>query len=135
MHRHGTPITLNVLIYSIIPNLNSAEKLVFATLESLIETATNPLDILKRTDQRQAFGLEIHRIRINLEHLLSRYRTELDAVLRSEGEYTGPVVEPDSEEADAIRSAVDIYIHVCAFQRGERPNPVPGYDSTLSKRS
>lgn len=133
MHRHGTPITLNVLIYSIIPNLNSAEKLVFSTLESLIETATNPLDILKRTDQRQAFGLEIHRIRINLEHLLSRYRTELDAVLRSEGEYTGPVVEPDLQEADAIRSAVDIYIHVCAFQRGERPNPVPGYESTLGK--
>ncbi|WP_386081769.1 hypothetical protein ACFIOZ_01515 [Vreelandella sp. F11] len=133
MHHHGTPITLNVLIYSIIPNLNSAEKLVFSTLESLIETATNPLDILKRTDQRQAFGLEIHRIRINLEHLLSRYRTELDAVLRSEGEYTGPVVEPDPQEADAIRSAVDIYIHVCAFQRGERPNPVPGHDSKLGK--
>jgi len=50
MHRHGTPITLNDLIYSIIPNLNSAEKLVFATLESLIEAASNPLDILKRTD-------------------------------------------------------------------------------------
>ncbi|MDQ7733833.1 hypothetical protein QT231_14060 [Halomonas sp. SpR1] len=134
MHRHGTPITLNVLIYSIIPNLNSAEKLVLSTLDSLIETATNPLDILKRTDQRQAFGLEIHRIRINLEHLLSRYRTELDAVLRSEGEYIGPVVEPDPQEADAIRSAVDIYIHVCAFQRGERPNPVPGHESTLGKR-
>ena len=133
MHRHGTPITLNDLIYSIIPNLNSAEKLVFSTLESLIETATNPLDILKRTDQRQAFGLEVHRIRINLEHLLDRYRTELEAVLRSEGEYTGPVVAPDPQEADAIRSAVDIYIHVCAFQRGERPNPVPGRESTLRK--
>lgn len=130
MHRHGTPITLNDLIYSIIPNLNSAEKLVFATLESLIEAASNPLDILKRTDQRQAFGLEVHRIRINLEHLLDRYRTELEAVLRSEGEYTGPVVEPDAQEADAIRSAVDIYVHVCAFQRGERPSPVPRREST-----
>ncbi|BBI47993.1 hypothetical protein HORIV_04140 [Vreelandella olivaria] len=134
MHRHGTPITLNDLIYSIIPNLNSAEKLVFATLESLIETASNPLDILKRTDQRQAFGLEVHRIRINLEHLLDRYRTELEAVLRSEGEYTGPVVDPDPQEADAIRSAVDIYIHVCAFQRGERPSPVPRREATPPKR-
>ncbi|MGP9764606.1 hypothetical protein ACT3UM_02615 [Halomonas sp. AOP13-D3-9] len=126
MHRLGTPITLHDLIYSIIPNLNSAEKLVFATLESLIEAASNPLDILKRTDQRQAFGLEIHRIRMNLEHLLGRYRAEVDAVLRSEGEYTGPVVEPDPQEADAIHSAVEIYIHVCAFQRGERPQPIPG---------
>jgi len=134
MHRHGTPITLNDLIYSIIPNLNSAEKLVFATLESLIETASNPLDILKRTDQRQAFGLEVHRIRINLEHLLDRYRTELEAVLRSEGEHTGPVLDPDPQEADAIRSAVDIYIQVCAFQRGERPSPVPLRESTPRKR-
>ncbi|EHJ93930.1 hypothetical protein [Vreelandella boliviensis] len=130
MHRHGTSITLNDLIYSIIPNLNSAEKLVFATLENLIEAASNPLDILKRTDQRRAFGLEVHRIRMNLEHLLGRYRAEIDAVLRSEGEYTGPVVEPDPQEADAIRSAVEIYIHVCAFQRGERPHPIPGREPT-----
>lgn len=135
MHRHGTSITLYDLIYSIIPNLNSAEKLVFSTLESLIEAASNPLDILKRTDQRQAFGLEVHHIRINLEHLLGRYRAEVDAVLRSEGEYTGPVIEPDPQEADAIRSAVDIYIHVCAFQRGERPHPVPGRAPTLRKLS
>lgn len=126
MHRHETSITLNDLIYSVIPNLNSAEKLIFSTLDSLIEAASNPLDILRRTDQRQAFGLEVHRIRINLEHLLGRYRTEVDAVLRSEGEYIGPVVEPDPQEADAIRNAVDIYRHICAFQRGERPHPLPG---------
>lgn len=126
MHHHGTQITLNDLIYSIIPNLNSAEKLIFSTLDSLIEAATNPLDILKRTDQRQAFGLEVHRIRLNLEHLLGRYRSEVDAVISSEGEHIGPIIQPDPQEADAIRSAVDIYQHICAFQRGERPHPVPG---------
>lgn len=126
MHRDETSIILNDLIYYVIPNLNSAEKLVLSTLESLSEAATNPLDILKRTEQRQAFGLETHRIRINLEHLLNRYRSEVDAILRSEGEYQGPVVEPDPQEADAIRSAKEIYQHVCAFQRGERPHPIPG---------
>jgi hypothetical protein len=126
MHRDETSILLNDLIYYVIPNLNSAEKLVLSTLESLSEAATSPLDILKRTEQRQAFGLETHRIRINLEHLLNRYRTEVDAILRSEGEYQGPVVEPDPQEADAIRSAKEIYQHVCAFQRGERPHPIPG---------
>ena len=126
MHRDETSIILNDLIYYVIPNLNSAEKLVLSTLESLSEAATSPLDILKRTEQRQAFGLETHRIRINLEHLLNRYRSEVDAILRSEGEYQGPVVEPDPQEADAIRSAKEIYQHVCAFQRGERPHPIPG---------
>ncbi|MCL5425354.1 MAG: hypothetical protein M1154_06955 [Gammaproteobacteria bacterium] len=125
MHHDETTITLNDLIYFIIPNFNAAEKLVLSTLESLIEVATNPIDILKRTDQRHEFGLEIHRIRINLEHLLNRYRTDIDAILRSEGEHQGPVVVPDVQEADAIRSAIAIYQHVCAFQRGERRHPVP----------
>jgi hypothetical protein len=133
MHHDETTITINALIYSIIPNLNSAEKLVFSTLESLIDAANNPLDILKRTDQRQAFSLEVHRIRLNLEYLLSRYRDEVDAVLRSEGEHKGPVVAPDKQEADAILGAVEIYRHVCAFQRGERPHPVPGLGSTPRK--
>lgn len=126
MHQHETTVTLNDLIYSIIPNFNTAEKLVNTTLDSLIEASTNPMDILKRTDQRQEFGLEIHRIRLNLEHLLNRYRAEVDAMLRCEGEHQGPVVAPDPQEADAIRCAVDIYQHVCAFQRGERRNPAPG---------
>tara|TARA_R110002049_G_scaffold205109_3_gene375635 strand:- start:3925 stop:4332 length:408 start_codon:yes stop_codon:yes gene_type:complete len=133
MHHDETTITINELIYSIIPNLNSAEKLVFSTLESLIDAGNNPLDILKRTDQRQAFSLEVHRIRLNLEHLLSRYRDEVDAVLRSEGEHKGPVVAPDKQETDAILGAVEIYRHVCAFQRGERPHPVPGLGSTPRK--
>ena len=126
-------MTLNDLIYSVIPHLNSAEKLVFSTLDSLIDAATNPLDILKRTDQRQAFGLEVHRIRINLEHLLSRYQHEVDAVLRSEGEHKGPVLAPDAQEAEAILSAEEIYLHVCAFQRGERPQPVSRRYATLSR--
>lgn len=133
MHRYETSITLNELIYAVIPNLNSAEKLVLSTLESLIDTATNPLDVMKRTDQRQAFGLEVHRIRINLEHLLSRYRAEVEDVLRTEGEYKGPVVKPDHQEAAAIHSAVEIYQHVCAFQRGERLHPVPGRETTLRR--
>lgn len=126
MHRNEAMLTLDELIYSVIPNLNSAEKLVLSTLESLIEVATNPMDILKRTDQRQAFGLELHCIRMNLEHLLNRYQNEVEALMRSEGEHKGPVLAPDQQEAEAIRSAIHIFEHVCAFQRGERPQPVSG---------
>lgn len=125
MHHDEASITLNELIYSVIPNLNSAEKLVITTLEGMTEEATNPLDILKRTDQRKAFELEIHRLRLNLEHLLKRYRSDVDAMLHAGSEHQGPVVVPDAQEADAIRSAVDIYQQVRAFQRGERRHPIP----------
>lgn len=126
MHQHKASITLNELIYGVIPNLNIAEKFVIATLDSLIETATHPLDIVKRTQQRQAFTLETHRIRLDLEHLLNRYRDDVDAILRTEGGHKGPLLAPDLQEQAAINGAMDIYLHVRAFQRGDRQHPVPG---------
>ncbi|WKD28687.1 hypothetical protein NDQ72_01700 [Halomonas sp. KG2] len=127
MHYSDANLTLHELIYAVIPNLNRAEKLVLNTLESLIEVAENPLDVVKRNEQRHAFSLEVHRVRINIEHLLERYRSDVDRVLRSGGEVKGPVVVPDALEADAIRSAIDIYLHVRSFQRGERRQPLPGH--------
>lgn len=126
MHHSDANLTLHELIYAVIPNLHRAEKLVLNTLESLIEAAENPLDVVKRNEQKHAFSLEVHRVRINLEHLLERYRADVDRVLRSGGEIEGPVVAPDAQEADAIRSAIDIYLHVRSFQRGERRQPLPG---------
>ncbi|PAU70889.1 hypothetical protein [Vreelandella alkaliphila] len=127
MHHSDANLTLHELIYAVIPNLNRAEKLVLNTLESLIEAAENPLDVVKRNEQRHAFSLEVHRVRINIEHLLERYRADVDRVLRSGGEVEGPIVVPDTLEADAIRSAIDIYLHVRSFQRGERRQPLPGH--------
>ncbi|MGP5310692.1 hypothetical protein [Vreelandella alkaliphila] len=127
MHHSDANLTLHELIYSVIPNLNRAEKLVLNTLESLIEAAENPLDVVKRNEQRHAFSLEVHRVRINIEHLLERYRADVDRVLRAGGEVKGPIVVPDALEADAIRSAIDIYLHVRSFQRGERRQPLSGH--------
>ncbi|MCD6439107.1 MAG: hypothetical protein J7L56_12710 [Halomonas sp.] len=127
MHHSDANLTLHELIYAVIPNLNRAEKLVLNTLESLIEAAENPLDVVKRNEQRHAFSLEVHRVRINIERLLERYRADVDRVLRSGGEVEGPIVVPDALEADAIRSAIDIYLHVRSFQRGERRQPLPGH--------
>lgn len=56
MHRHETSITLNDLIYAVIPNLNSAEKLVFSTLDSLIEEATTPLIYLNALNSVRHLG-------------------------------------------------------------------------------
>ncbi|WP_030071361.1 hypothetical protein [Halomonas alkaliantarctica] len=125
MHHSDSKLTLHELIYSVIPNLNSAEKLVLNTLESLIDAAENPLDVFQRNEQKHAFSLEIHRIRINLEHLLERYRTDVETILNKDREMDGPVIMPDAQEAEAINSAIDIYLHVRAFQRGERRQPIP----------
>ncbi len=72
MPQYNAKMTLNELVYSVIPNLNTAERLVCNTLDSLIESAENPLDVFKRTEQRQAFSLELHRIRMDIKHLLDR---------------------------------------------------------------
>ncbi|WP_188639993.1 hypothetical protein [Vreelandella lutescens] len=125
MHQHDATMTLYELMYSVIPNLNSAERLVGSTLDNLIASTENPLDIVKRTEQRHAFNLEVHRVRMNIEHLLARYRADVDEILRTEGGIKGPVIKPDALEADAIQSAIDIYQHVRAFQRGERRQPIP----------
>ncbi|QNI01690.1 hypothetical protein HXW73_01310 [Halomonas sp. SH5A2] len=122
----SSDVSLHEVVYEVIPNLNTAEKLVKNTLESILESASNPLDIMRRKEQQDAFGLEIHRVRMNLEHLLERYREEVTELVRAEGREKGPVVTPDPSEAQAIRSAVDIYQHVRAYQRGERRHPVPG---------
>ena len=80
MPQYNAKMTLNELVYSVIPNLNTAERLVCNTLDSLIESAENPLDVFKRTEQRQAFNLELHRIRMDIKHLLDRYRADVDAM-------------------------------------------------------
>ena len=51
MPQYNAKMTLNELVYSVIPNLNTAERLVCNTLDSLIESAENPLDVFKRTEQ------------------------------------------------------------------------------------
>ena len=66
MPQYNAKMTLNELVYSVIPNLNTAERLVCNTLDSLIESAENPLDVFKRTEQREALNLELHRIRMDI---------------------------------------------------------------------
>ncbi|KPQ19644.1 MULTISPECIES: hypothetical protein [unclassified Halomonas] len=126
MSHSKSDVSLYEVVYEVIPNLNIAEKLVNNTLKSLREEASNPLDMLRRKEQQEALGLEIHHVRMNLEHLLERYRDEVAELVRTEGREKGPIVTPDPFEAQAIRSAVDIYQHVRAYQRGERRHPLPG---------
>jgi len=119
-------VSLHEVVYEVIPNLNTAERLVNNTLESIMEAASNPLDIMRRKEQQDAFRLEVHRVRMNLEHLLERYRDDVEALVSADGRERGPMVTLDRNEAQAVRSAVEIYQHVRAYQRGERRHPLGG---------
>ncbi|SDN32077.1 hypothetical protein [Vreelandella arcis] len=124
MPHSASDVSLHDIVHEVIPNLNTAEKLVNNTLASIMEESTNPLEVMRRREQKDAFGLEVHSVRMNLEHLLERYREEVAAVMRANGSEKGPMVTPDPHEAQAIRNAIDIYQHVRAFQRGERSHPL-----------
>ncbi|WP_252105977.1 MULTISPECIES: hypothetical protein [unclassified Halomonas] len=116
--------SLSELVLRIIPNLNQAETLVLNTLESLIESASDPLEVLRRKEQKQQFTLEIYRLRLGLEGVLERYRDEVNALIDNENHRSPPLSLKPGEEA-VIQGAIAIYDHVRAFQRGERATPTP----------
>ncbi|CAM4139228.1 hypothetical protein VRRI112168_15645 [Vreelandella rituensis] len=123
MHYNETSVTVRDLMYTIIPRLNSAQRLVNNTLDSLIEVSKQPEDLARRLDQQRRFQMETHAIHMNLEHLLKRYQEEINAVTRSEGRLPGAQISPDEMEADAISRAQEIYARVHAFQTGSRKMP------------
>ncbi|UYG00242.1 hypothetical protein [Halomonas sp. GD1P12] len=120
---HQAP-SLNELVLRIIPNLNQADTLVLNTLESLIESASDPLEVLRRKEQKQQFALEIYRLRLGLEGVLERYRDDVNALIDNDNHRSPPLSFKPGEEA-VIRDAIAIYDHVRAFQRGERAAPIP----------
>lgn len=123
MHYNETSVTVRDLMYTIIPRLNTAQRLVNNTLDSLIEVSKQPEDLARRLDQQRRFQMETHAIHMNLEHLLKRYKEDVDAVNRSEGRLPGAEISPDEMEADAISRAQEIYARVHSFQTGSRKMP------------
>lgn len=117
-------VSLHEVVYEVIPNLNTAEKLINNTLESIMEASADPLEIMRRKEQQDAFRLEVRLVRMHLEHVLTRHREEVEALVSADGHERGPLVILDPDEAQALRSAVEIYQHVRAYQRGERRHPL-----------
>ncbi|WP_447527517.1 hypothetical protein [Vreelandella sp. TE19] len=115
--------TLGELVLGVIPNLNLAEKLVFNTLESLIESASDPFEVIRRKEQKEHFTLEVYRLRLALEVLLERHRRDVNALLADEHHPTEALWLSEDEEL-AVAEAIAIYQRVRAFQRGERSTPI-----------
>lgn len=117
-------LTVRDLVYTTIPRLNTAQRLVENTLATMVESSKQPQDLAWRLEQQRRFQqIESHAIHMNLEHLLKRYQQDVDAVVSSEGRLPGAVVEPDEMEADAIARAKEIYLRVRAYQTGARDTP------------
>ncbi|MGY4878610.1 hypothetical protein ACLUEY_12085 [Vreelandella aquamarina] len=111
------------VVFIILPRLQNAQTLVNKTLNTLIDGAKDPKDLLKRLEQKRKFTLETQSIRVNLEHLLERYRSDVDSLLQSQGANGNREVLMDEMERDAIARAKEIYRKVVAFQTGRREVP------------
>ncbi len=123
MHTTTASLHLYDVVYVIVPRLQQAKVLVNNTLDALIETANHPTDLHTRLEQRRAFTLELQATHTNLEHLLERYRADVQALLESGGRHGNRAITPDAMEHDAIERAKDIYQKVVAFQTGRRSVP------------
>lgn len=123
MNNYASSVHLYDVVYIIIPRLHRAQKLVNNTLDALIDTAKNPNDLHTRLEQRRAFTLELQATLTNLEHLLERYRADVQTLLKSNGSSGNRAITTDDMEQDAIERAKDIYQKVVAFQTGRRSVP------------
>lgn len=123
MQTYSTPLSLYDVVYVLVPRLHRAQKLVNQTLDSLINGASSGDDLSKRLEQRRQFTMELQAIHTNLEHLLERYRGEVQDLLKSQGSHGNCDVTPDEMETDAVERAKEIYRKVVAFQTGRRDVP------------
>lgn len=123
MQTYSPPLSLYDVVYVIVPRLHRAQKLVNRTLDTLITGAISGEDLAKRLEQRRQFTMELQAIHTNLEHLLERYRREVQDLLRSQGSQGNRDVTPDEMEIDAVERAKEIYRKVVAFQTGRRDVP------------
>ncbi|XGA79744.1 hypothetical protein OR573_14870 [Halomonas sp. CH40] len=117
------PVQLYDVVFVITPRLEQARSLVNTTLQSLIDNAKQPQDLLRYREMQRKLMLEIQMIHANLTHLLERYRADVQALLHSQGAKGNREVSLDEMEKDAMARAREIYQKVVEFQTGRRSVP------------
>lgn len=123
MQIYNSPIELYDVVFTIIPRLERARNLVNSTLETLIDTANHPSDLLRYREMQRKLMLEMQMIHANLTHLLERYRSDVQDLLQSQGAQGNREVQLDDMEQDALARAKEIYQKVVEFQTGRRNVP------------
>lgn len=113
-----TNISAYEVIYDLIPKLNTMKKEVNTTLKVMGETSQTAAQKARYASLQQEFELELMMIRLNLEHLLNRYETELEAV--TQDKRRDIYLALDAHEATAVESAKSLYQRLQALTQAER---------------
>ncbi|SER41844.1 hypothetical protein SAMN04487958_10149 [Vreelandella subterranea] len=110
-------ISAHEVMYDLIPKLNALERQINNTLEAMITAGQSPAEKESTEKLKIEFELELTMIRMNLQHLLSRYRTELEAVTRDD--HHDVTLALDKHETVAVESAKALYDRVQRLQQGQ----------------
>lgn len=116
MKPHSTTISALYVANELIPKLNTVEKRVALAMEAVAESEAVPADIERMTRLQAEFQLELTMIRMNLEHLLKRYRNELEAAMNDPRK--DMLLALDAYEATAVENAKQLYVRVQRLQQG-----------------
>ncbi|TDX30994.1 hypothetical protein DFO67_104259 [Modicisalibacter xianhensis] len=108
-------VTAKCLLDGVLPKLKAVEDLANNTLSQLIAQA--PSDEARHRNEllQQEFALEITMIRLNLDHLTTRYAKELHDAATGNGNAS---LTLDRHEQLAIHSASTLYERARAIQTG-----------------
>ncbi len=113
------------VIYDLIPKLKATQHLVDNTLRVKIARYADEGERARLESLKLEFELEISMIRMNLDHLLTRYSRQLEEAAKGGEGDPGPMLELDEHEAVAIESARRLYRRAHELQAGLRDWGVP----------
>ncbi|MCK2097623.1 hypothetical protein [Thauera aromatica] len=113
-------IPLRTLTDEVMPQLAAAEKLMRNTLRSILSVTRDPAQHARCEQQQEALDLELFRIRLNFDSLLRRHAGAVAAMAGAGAGACdpGPVLQLDSAEAEAVRSARRLCEQIKALRAG-----------------
>ena len=117
MTQKSTTISAREVINDLVPKLNAVEKQIKLTISAVVEASGAAPEQKERYAKLKAeFQLELTMIRMNLEHLLKRYRNELEAAMHDPR--NDLLLSLDAYEATAVENAKQLYARVQRLQQG-----------------
>ncbi|WP_336270553.1 hypothetical protein [Vreelandella arctica] len=114
MKPHKATIPALEVVTKLVPQLNAVEKQIELTICTVLESSSTAVPIERYTKLQAEFQLELAMIRMNLEHLLKRYHTELEAAMNDPRQDV--LLTLDQHESVAVDSARVLYQRVQALQ-------------------
>lgn len=109
MHVTIETLSAHDVIFELIPKLQTIERLVDSTLQTRIERCTDQGETIRLEELKIEFELEIAMIRMNLEHLMTRYSQQLEAARQNGKTGNSASLTLDAHEAVAVESARTLY--------------------------